>query len=197
MRSDFAQIAGADVLLIFVESYGAVTFDRPEMASGLAASRRTFEADIIDSRRHVVSATVESPTFGGGSWLAHVSLLSGIEVRDPDTNALLMTERRDTMVTAFHRGGFPTVALMPGLRPNWPEGRFYGFDDIYSADRLAYAGPEFGWFAIPDQYSLERLEALEVRKTPRAPLFVFFPTISTHFPFVPTPPDQPGRSRIT
>src|ERR1051326_3823493 len=118
MRSDFSGIAGADVLLIFVESYGAVTFDRPEFAAGLAPSRRAFDAAIV------VSAAVESPTFGGGSWLAHVSLLSGVEVRDPDTNALLMTERRDTLVTAFHRGGFRTVALMPGLRQRRPGGRF-------------------------------------------------------------------------
>src|SRR5439155_10553153 len=84
MQSDFSRIAGADVLVIFVESYGAVTFERPEMAAGLAASRRAFDSDIINTRRHVVSAYVESPTFGGGSWLAHVSLLSGIEVRDPE-----------------------------------------------------------------------------------------------------------------
>jgi len=197
MRSDFSRIAGADVVLIFVESYGAVTFDRPELAAGLAASRRAFESDIDGTSRRVVSATVESPTFGGGSWLAHISLLSGIEIRDPDDNALLMTEQRDTLVTAFHDGGFRTVALMPGLRQSWPEGRFYGFDDIYGAERLAYRGPEFGWFAIPDQFSLERVDTLEIRKTPRPPLFVFFPTISTHFPFVPTPPYQPDWARMT
>jgi hypothetical protein len=85
---------------------------------------------------------------------------------------------------------------MPGLRQSWPEGVFYGFDDIYGADRLAYRGPEFGWFAIPDQYSLERLDALEVDRSPRAPLFVFFPTLTTHFPFNPTPPYQPDWRRI-
>jgi len=197
MRSDFSRIAGADVVLVFVESYGAVTFDRPEIAAALAASRRAFESDIVGTGRHVVSSSVESPTFGGGSWLAHISLLSGIEVRDPDDNALLMTERRDTLVTAFHSGGFRTVALMPGLRQNWPEGSFYGFDETYGADRLGYRGPEFGWFAIPDQFSFERVDTLEIRKTPRPPLFVFFPTISTHFPFVPTPPYQPDWSRMT
>ena len=50
-----------------------------------------------------MSAFVESPTFGGSSWLAHISLLSGIEVRDPDTNAKLMTAHRDTLVRAFGR----------------------------------------------------------------------------------------------
>ena len=114
-----------------------------------------------------MSAFVESPTFGGGSWLAHLSLLSGIEVRDPDTNFLLMTQNRDTLARSFSRQGFRTVGLMPGLRQTWPEGKFYGFDDIYGADRLAYIGPEFGWFAIPDQFSLDRLDALEVAKPSR------------------------------
>jgi hypothetical protein len=86
---------------------------------------------------------------------------------------------------------------MPGLRLGWPEGAFYGFDEIYGADRLNYHGPEFGWFAIPDEYALQRLDALEVSKAPRSPLFVFFPTISTHFPFNPIPPYQPDWSRMT
>jgi len=144
----------------------------------------------------VVSAYVESPTFGGSSWLAHISLMSGVEVRDPETNARLMTEQRETMVTNFKRTGHRTVALMPGLRQAWPEGGFYGFDDIYGASRLNYSGPEFGWFAVPDQFSLAKFDALEGAQTSRAPRFVFFPTISTHFPFIPTPPYQPDWSRM-
>jgi hypothetical protein len=151
--------------------------------------------DIRSTNREVVSAYVESPTFGGSSWLAHLSLISGIEVRDPDTNALLMTQPRDTLVKAFARAGFRTIGLMPGLRQQWPEGRFYGFDDIYGAEQLGYAGPEFGWFALPDQFSLARFDALERGKSGR-PRFIFFPTISTHFPFSPTPPYQPDWGRM-
>lgn len=197
MNSDLAGVKGADVFLIFVESYGAVSYDRPEIAGPLAASRTALEAAIRATGHNVVSAYVESPTFGGSSWLAHLSLMSGIEVRDPDTNAQLMTRQRDTLVRAFGRRGFRTVALMPGTRESWPEGAFYGFDQIYAADRLAYRGPEFGWFAIPDQFSMDRLDALEVSRTARPPLFVFFPTISTHFPFSPTPPYQPDWRRMS
>jgi Sulfatase len=197
MDSDFGAVSGADIFLIFIESYGAVSFDRPEFAAGLAARRAQLEKAIRHTHRTVASAFVESPTFGGGSWLAHLSLLSGVEVRDPDTNALLMTQNRDTLARSFGRRGFRTVALMPGLRQTWPEGTFYGFDRIYGAEQLAYRGPEFGWFAIPDQFSLDRLDTLEVAQRSRPPLFVFFPTISTHFPFRPTPPYQPDWRRIS
>src|SRR5215831_14306889 len=195
MTADLARIASADVYLIFLESYGAVTFDRPSFAHGLAAARRTFEEAIRDTNRDVVSAFVESPTFGGNSWLAHISLMSGIEVRDPDVNAMLMAQKRDTIVTAFKSRGYRAIALMPGLWQAWPEGSFYHFDDIYGGERLDYRGPEFGWFDIPDEFALAKFDALEGEKRSRPPLFMFFPTISTHTPFRPTPPYQPDWAR--
>jgi hypothetical protein len=196
MNVDLALVHDIDVFLIFIESYGAIAYERPDMAPQLAAGRADLDAAIHGTGRDVVSAYVESPTFGGSSWLAHLSLMSGVEVRDPETNARLMTEKRETIVTTFKRAGHRTVALMPGLRQAWPEGAFYGFDDIYGASRLDYRGPEFGWFAVPDQFSLAKFDTLEVAQPSRAPLFVFFPTISTHFPFIPTPPYQPDWGRM-
>jgi hypothetical protein len=196
MNAGLTLVNGADVFLVFIESYGAIAYERPDMAPPLAAARADLDAAIHATGRDVVSAYVESPTFGGSSWLAHLSLMSGVEVRDPQTNARLMTEKRETIVTNFKRAGHRTVALMPGLRQLWPEGAFYGFDEIYGASRLDYHGPEFGWFAIPDQFSLAKFDALEPKGASRPPLFVFFPTISTHFPFIPTPPYQPDWSRM-
>jgi phosphatidylglycerophosphate synthase len=196
MDSDLALVKGADVLLVFLESYGAVSFDRPEFNQRLTPSRAELEAAVHATGRDVVSTYVESPTFGGNSWLAHLSLLSGVEVRDPDTYAELMTQKRDTLVTAFSRYGYRTIALMPGLWQRWPEGAFYGFDEIYGGERLDYHGPQFGWWSMTDQFAIAKIDALEVNRAPRAPLFVFFPTISTHTPFTPTPPYQPDWQRM-
>ena len=107
-----------------------------------------------------------------------------------------MTEKRTTLATAFERGGFRTLAWMPGLRQAWPEGKFYGFDDIYNAGRIDYHGPEYGWFAIPDQYAVARLDQVELSNAPRDRVFVFFPTLSTHVPFGPTPIYQADWPRI-
>jgi len=196
MTSNLARVKDADVYLIFLESYGAVTFDRPEFARGLAPARAAFDKAVHDTNRDVVSAFVESPTFGGNSWLAHISLMSGVEVRDPDVNAMLMAQKRDTIVTNFKRQGYRTIALMPGLWQAWPEGAFYGLDEIYGGERLDYRGPQFGWFDIPDQYALAKFDALEADRAQRPPLFMFFPTISTHTPFRPTPPYQPDWKRV-
>jgi hypothetical protein len=196
MDSDLTNVAGADVLLIFIESYGAVSFDKPAFADRLAADRQQFDTAIHASGRDVVSAYVESPTFGGSSWLAHVSLLSGVEVRDEDTDVLLMSQKRDTLVTTFARHGYRTVAIMPGLQQSWPEGSYYGFTEIYGEARLDYRGPPFGWWSIPDQFAIARMDALVVNQPARAPAFVFFPTTSTHTPFSPTPPYQADWGRL-
>jgi hypothetical protein len=149
------------------------------------------------SGRAIASTFVESPTFGGASWLAHASLLAGVEVRGGDTYNLLTTQRRDTLVHAFARAGYRTVALMPGLRQDWREGvALYGFDAVYDAERLDYRGPAFGWWRIPDQYALGKLDRAEVAPSARQPLLVFFPTITSHAPFRPMPPYQPDWARL-
>jgi hypothetical protein len=196
MNPSLSRVKGADVLLVFLESYGAVTFDRYGFAERLAGPRAELMAAIHDTNRDVVSGFVESPTFGGSSWLAHISLMSGVEVRDPDTNAILMAQKRDTLVSTFKHAGYRTVALMPGLWQAWPEGAFYGFDEIYGGASLEYLGPQFGWFDIPDEFALAKFDAEEANVESRKPLFMFFPTISTHTPFRPTPPYQPDWPRM-
>lgn len=186
-------LGGDDVLLVFLESYGDVTYTNPALAARLAAGRARLATVIAGTGRAAVSATVAAPTFGGNSWLSHLSLLSGRDVRDPDTYARAMQRAQPTLVSDFARAGYRTIALMPGLRQAWPEGAFYGFAAMLDAQALDYRGPEFGWWRIPDQYALARLDALPPDGRPR---FVFFPTISSHAPFRPTPPYQPDWSRL-
>ena len=82
MNGGLDGLGGADVLLAFVEAYGAVTYDNPVFAEALAPSRRDLAEAARETGREVVSAYVDSPTFGASSWLAHLSLLTGVEVRD-------------------------------------------------------------------------------------------------------------------
>jgi hypothetical protein len=196
LTSDLGAIGDADVLLVFIESYGAVTYDRPAFARALEPRRTAFERQIREAGLGVASAFVESPTFGGSSWLAHVSFLTGFEVKDEGTNVRLMAQERRTLVTALGGHGYRTVAIMPGLQEYWPEGAFYHFNRIYDTVELGYTGPSFGWWPIPDQFALAQLERLELGRRDRAPVFAFLPTTSTHTPFSPTPPYQPSWARM-
>jgi hypothetical protein len=67
---------------------------------------------------------------------------------------------------------------------------------IYGRDLLEYEGPQFGWWSIPDQYALAKLEAVERHRPSRAPLFVVFPTSTSHAPFGPVAPYQPDWPRV-
>jgi hypothetical protein len=198
LSSSLSRIAGSDVMVVFVESYGRVAYDNREFFQTLAPARAALDDAVRDTGRTVISGYVESPTFGGGSWLAHLNFLSGVEVRDYSRAQLLMTQPRRTLGNAFAEQGYRRVGLMPGLKLAWPEGVFYGFDQIYDDPSLGYEGPAFGWWRIPDQFSLAQLDALERAQAvgARAPLFVVFPTVSTHTPFRPTPPYQSDWSRM-
>jgi len=197
LSSDFGRLKGADVLVMFIESYGAVAYDRPDINAALKDSRAEFAAAVKETGRTVVSAFSVSPTFAGGSWLAHLSLMSGYQVTDPGQYAVLMAQQdRDSLPTVLQRKGYRTVGLMPGIRLDWPEGRFYRFDEFLGEKKLEYRGPEFGWWRVPDQYSLAKFDAMELEKVDRPPLFLLFTSINTHLPFLPTPPYQPDWQRL-
>jgi hypothetical protein len=195
-ENDLSRLGGNDVLLFFIESYGSITYERPEFNRQLTAQRALLDAAIRQSGHDVVSAYVTSPTFGGSSWFAHISLLSGITIGDPDRNARLMTEHRDTLPAFMGRHGYRSIALMPGTWTPWPDGLFYGFAKVYDGPGLNYHGPPFGWWDMPDQVTLSKLDQLELSQPGRPPLFVFFPTVSTHTPFVPVPPYQPDWQQV-
>jgi hypothetical protein len=196
MESDLERVRGAQVVVVFAESYGAVAYDRPAIAEALAASRADLAAALAETGRVAVSAFARSPTFGGNSWLAHASLLSGVEVGENADYELLLTQRRETLVHRFAAAGYRTLAVMPGLRQRWPEGGFYGYEAVLDADALDYRGPAMGWWRIPDQFALARLDGSLLSAADGRPRFVVFPTITTHFPFRPTPPYQPDWRRV-
>lgn len=192
--SSLSRVRESDVILIFAESYGAATIDDPDLARALQPARRSLARAINAAGLKAISAQVRSPTFGGGSWLAHAALLSGIDTRDPRRYPLLLASDRDNLVRLFGRRGHRTIALMPGLQASWPEGRFYDFDSLLDASALAYRGPAFGFWRIPDQYAIAKLDAVEAASMAAGetlPRFVVFATISSHLPFDPVPPIQP------
>lgn len=189
-------LRGRDFKLFFLESYGALVYDHGVVASALAPARKQLAADIAASGRLVASAFVRSPTFAGGSDLAHMSLLSGIDLADPRRHHVLLTTDRPTLISLFRRAGYESVGLYPALSWEWPERAFYGFDLFLDGRGLDYRGPQLGHWKIPDQFSVARFDELHPLRPDSAPRFLFFPTISTHWPFAPVPPYQSDWRRV-
>lgn len=196
-QSDLGAIDGADTFAIFLESYGAVVFEKPEYHAVLADEYARFDEYLARSGWRAASAFVDSPTFGGASWLAHATLLSGRWIAREADYRLFLAAPPETLSDRFRAAGYRTIGLFPGIQLDWPEGAALGFDRILDAKGLAYRGPAFGWWTIPDQYSLERLSQSEIMRPDRKPLFVTFASIMSHWPFGPTPPYQPDWPRVT
>jgi hypothetical protein len=189
-------LRGRDVAMIMLESVGAIVVDHPEARAALQPVRERFEADVRASGRGVVSAWFTSPTFAGGSDLAHLSLLAAMDLSDPFRHDLLLTTRRPTLNALFRSLGYQTIGFYPSVFWDWPERAFYGFERYVDGRDLTYPGPELGFWKIPDQYSMARIEQLMPRTPTAPPRFLFFPTITSHLPFSPVPPFQPDWSQL-
>jgi hypothetical protein len=194
--SALSALAGADVYLMPLESLGAITYDDPELSRALAPARKDFEQQLCAAGYEVVSAFLKSPTFAGGSDLAHLSLLSGIDLSDPMRHDVLLTTQRETLVTLFRANGYQTFGVYPGVFWEWPERAFYRFDTYLDGPALRYPGPAIGYWKIPDQFSAAQLERLHPRTAQARPRLAFFPTITSHLPFSPVPPFQPDWNQL-
>ena len=178
-------LRGKDVAVIFVESYGKVAVEQsPEVAAALDAGTSGLAAAGYSSR----TAWLTSPTFGGISWLAHSTLQSGLWVSSQQRYDQLLDTRRLTLAAAFSRAGWRTVGVVPANRRDWPEGKaFYGWDRVYDARSLGYAGPGFGYAPMPDQYTLSAFDRLELAPKDRRPVMAEIDLVTSHVPWAPLP----------
>jgi hypothetical protein len=186
-------LRGKDVLIVFVESYGKVAVTQsPDVSAALDAGTRSLASAGYSTR----SAWLTSPTFGGISWLAHSTLQSGLWVDSEQRyDQLLDAEpggtKRLTLARAFSEAGWHTVDVIPANRRDWPEGiAFYGYDHIYDARTLGYAGPGFGYAPMPDQYTLSAFDRLELSRPTqgsRSPVMAEIDLVTSHVPWAPLP----------
>jgi len=183
---DLAALAGRDVFLVFVESYGTAALDEPGLRERVAPALAEFAAAIRHAGYGMVSSRLVSPVFGAGSWLAHGTIESGLKL-DPFLDQLLTRSGRATLARDLAVSGHHTVAVMPGIKKPWPESASWGFQRTLFARDLRYDGPAFGWFDIPDQYTLARFTERELGPG-HAPLFAEIVLVSSHTPFAPVPP---------
>jgi len=187
-HSDLAGLKRRDVYVIYLESYGTTVFDTPEFLAGIGQSLTQFETSLRDAGYTIASNRLVSPTFGGGSWLAHATLASGVRLDDPVVYTLLMDSQRKLLPAYFKEAGWRTIGIAPGIKTPSSNTRAWGFDrEVYAAD-LDYHGPAFGWFEIPDQFTLNRTAKIRSALGSDPPVFTQVVLVSSHIPFSPVPP---------
>ena len=195
-----SELQGKDVVVAFVESYGRDAVEDPEFAPRVGAllddGTRRLRAAGFASR----SAYLTSPTFGGRSWLAQATFLSGLWIDNQQRYRNLVSGDRMTLPSAFRRAKWRTVTLAPGVRRAWPEASFFRFNRVYASWDLRYRGSPFSWARVPDQFTLAAFERLEHARKNRPQVMATIPLVSSHVPWTPLPSflpwDRLGDGRV-
>ncbi|MGA8045165.1 MAG: CDP-alcohol phosphatidyltransferase, partial [Dermatophilaceae bacterium] len=199
-NGELSALRGKDVVVVFVESYGRAALDGPDMAS-VRALLDAGTDDLGAAGYRAKSGFLTSPTFGGSSWLAHASLMSGLWVDDQQRYERVLSSSRSTLTSVFARSGWRTVAVLPSNREAWPEGqRFYDVDTVYDRTNLGYAGPSFGFSGMPDQFALTSFTRRELTEQTRPRVMAHVALTSSHGPWAPLPtavdPDDLGDGSV-
>lgn len=192
LRSDppaqlMSALAGKDVVIAFVESYGRVAVEPSAFTDDIARTLDEGEATLARDGYTAQSAFLTSPTFGGVSWLAHATLQSGVWVDSPCTYDRLLAHGRATISGLFDAAGWRTMAVVPSNKRDWAEGEtFYGFDTVLDSRSMGYRGPAFGYARMPDQYTWQVFHdsaALDGAQ----PVMAEIDFVSSHTPWTPLP----------
>ncbi|GAA2349303.1 sulfatase [Dactylosporangium salmoneum] len=179
-------LRGKDVLFTFVESYGRSAVQDPQYAPQVSATLDEGTRRLAAAGFSARSGFLTSPTTGGGSWLAHDTLLSGLWVDNQQRSDTLLAGDRFNVNAAFRRAGWHIAGLMPANDRDWPEGRYFQYHDLYDSRNMGYRGPKFSYVPVPDQFTLASFQRLE--RTPgHQPVFGEIALVSSHAPWTPIP----------
>ena len=193
--SSLDKLHGADMYLFFIESYGQTIFADERHFLQITPDLVAVEKALRNQGFDIVSNFLNSPTYGGSSWLAHATLSSGVYLNNQMRYNLLITSQVKTLARYFNAANYRTIRAMPGTQWPWPEGEFYGYQAKYYAWNFGYQGPMFGWSTMPDQYVLEFIRR-RAMQTDGQPLFIEFILVSSHAPFHRQPPYLADWTRI-
>ncbi|EJN02236.1 sulfatase-like hydrolase/transferase [Phyllobacterium sp. YR531] len=182
----FDALQGKDIIVVFIESYGESVVRDPRYSNLISKRLANVEQQISVAGLTSKSSWLLSPTSGGLSWLAHGTLLSGVWVDSQQRYTQLIESKRPSLNRLFQEAGWRSVAVMPAITMDWPEGNYFGYDTVYAANNLGYKGKPFNWVTMPDQYTLSAFQNLE-RNGPHKPLMAEIALISSHAPWTPIP----------
>lgn len=183
-------LRGRDVVVAVVESYGMSALDDPGLAGPVRAVVDDGERRLGAVGYGARTGMLTSPVAGGGSWLAHATLLSGLWIDGEQRHTDLVSSSRLTLTRAFQQAGWRTVSVQPGTTGPWPEAAYFGLDRAYTHDDLGYRGPRFSWSPMPDQYLFSAFDRSE-RGPGAPPTMAELVLTSSHGPWAPLPRTVP------
>ncbi|MFP4376499.1 MAG: hypothetical protein ACLFP4_05600 [Spirochaetales bacterium] len=180
-------IEDRDIHLFVVESYGHTLFTHPEHRRLMRPYYEELEARVRAAGYTAYSSFMVSPAFGGRSWLADATMLSGVFLDSQHEFEQMMGSGRANLTKELGEAGYHRVLAAPGTtraRGDWR--RFHEFDQYLISGDFSYEGPPISFGNIPDQYLIHR--ANELAAPEASPLFLMYMLVSTHVPMNRIPP---------
>ena len=183
----FSLLRDRDIHLFVVESYGHTLSTNPEHRALVEPVYERLQAQLVSSGFTVRSHFLSSPAFGGRSWLADSTLLTGQFIDSQfKYEALLDTETRN-LTHILEEAGYHRVLAAPGTYEADERWRaFYSFDSYLLRYDFDYAGPFISFGAMPDQYLIYR--TWQNISNQDGATFVNYVLVSSHVPFDRLPP---------
>ena len=182
-------IKDKNVHLAIVESYGTTVFTNPHHFSRVEEFYRRQEALLKESGFHVFSHAYDSTTFGGTSWLADASILSGLELRSQAQYDRVVKGGTKNLLHLLSDSGYRTVLSAPGSKFMTDEYTgFYAYDTYILHADFEYNGPFFTFGELPDQYQLHYIHSSIIDHTSGQPHFAQYILCSSHVPWNYIPP---------
>ena len=129
-----------NIYVIFVESYGSVLYKRSHFRPTYLSLLSQLEDQLDNAGYHAATALSESPTWGGGSWLAYTSTLFGLRI---DNHPQYLALRNKYQID----GSYPSLgktlqdqgyhfAWLSALDENLSEVAWAKYTRLLSADEL-------------------------------------------------------------
>ena len=183
-----AGLGETDVILGFIESYGISAVADTRYGPLIRPRLAQMEQALADADLHIVTGRMRSPVQGGQSWLAHTTLLSGQWIDTQLDYDIFLASDYPTLIDDLGATGHDTVAVMPAITSDWPDGRAFGYNRIYHSTTMDYRGPALNWVTMPDQYTWSWFQREIRERAGQTPVFAEVALISSHAPWVPILP---------
>jgi len=179
-----------NVTFFFVESYGRVIADSPDLSEKWTHHLEEMQARLSADGWSMVSAFSTAPVSGGRSWLAVGSIFMGTRIEHEAVFRQMVGREQHlpTLPSFFAERGYDTIALEPSdrVRSGVEEVNYYHVERAIHFDDVHYTGPKIGWGLVPDQYSLGFAEEHALTGSTR-PRFFSFHMVTSHIPWSVTP----------
>ncbi len=185
--SDLAQLNQVNVFVFIIESYGETLLELKQQHRLIRQTFNRFERMAASQGYQIASRLLDSPTYGGSSWLAHATLNTAVTTNNQFRYRVVSGAHPLTLSWFFEQAGYRTVLAQPATTRSSPENTTHHYYQEYYAWDFDYKGPGFSWATMPDQYVLEFLYRKEVAAA-RSPLFVECALVSSHAPWNNQPP---------